>query len=226
MYAVIQTGGKQYRIKSGEQVRVESLPAAVGAAVYFDQVLAVGEGDAVRAEPEDLVEPWVEPERVQLLQHLHRVVFVSEPDQIAHVNTVVAQLPQQVAVGIEDPAQRIGDVAVQQLVVVRQVAPGGDPALEHRDVGGAEAVDLDAIDVRGKAIADALQLLARLDPAPGAGTRFKTELKDVPSQISVMTKEFLEDIATPCPSCGGRRYRAEILEELVELLALRDPAQR
>jgi large subunit ribosomal protein L21 len=48
MYAIIKTGGKQYRIKAGEQVRVESLPAEVGAAVFFDQVLAVGEGDAVR----------------------------------------------------------------------------------------------------------------------------------------------------------------------------------
>ena len=48
MFAVIKTGGKQYRVKSGEQVRVESLVADVGAAVSFDQVLAVGEGDAVR----------------------------------------------------------------------------------------------------------------------------------------------------------------------------------
>ena len=48
MYAIIKTGGKQYRVKSGEQVRVESLSAGVGAAVSFDQVLAVGEGDAVR----------------------------------------------------------------------------------------------------------------------------------------------------------------------------------
>jgi len=48
MYAIIKTGGKQYRVKSGEQVRVESLTADVGAAVSFDQVLAVGEGDAVR----------------------------------------------------------------------------------------------------------------------------------------------------------------------------------
>jgi large subunit ribosomal protein L21 len=48
MYAIIKTGGKQYRVKSGEQLRVESLPAEVGAAVSFDEVLAVGEGDAVR----------------------------------------------------------------------------------------------------------------------------------------------------------------------------------
>ena len=47
MYAVIQTGGKQYRVKSGEQVKVEALPADVGAAVSFDNVLMLGEGDGL-----------------------------------------------------------------------------------------------------------------------------------------------------------------------------------
>jgi len=48
MYAVIQTGGKQYRVKSGEQLRVELLPAEGGAAVSFDRVLMLGEGDGAR----------------------------------------------------------------------------------------------------------------------------------------------------------------------------------
>jgi large subunit ribosomal protein L21 len=48
MYAVIQTGGKQYRVKSGEQVKIEALPAEVGAAVSFDRVLMLGEGDGAR----------------------------------------------------------------------------------------------------------------------------------------------------------------------------------
>jgi large subunit ribosomal protein L21 len=48
MYAVIKTGGKQYRVSSGEKLRVELLDVEVGAAVQFEQVLAVGEGDAVK----------------------------------------------------------------------------------------------------------------------------------------------------------------------------------
>jgi large subunit ribosomal protein L21 len=48
MYAVIQTGGKQYRVKSGEQVKIEALPAEVGATVSFDRVLMLGEGDGAR----------------------------------------------------------------------------------------------------------------------------------------------------------------------------------
>ena len=48
MYAVIQTGGKQYRVKSGEQVKVELLAVEVGAAVSFDRVLMLGEGEGVK----------------------------------------------------------------------------------------------------------------------------------------------------------------------------------
>ena len=48
MYAVIQTGGKQYRVKSGEQLKIELLAAEVGAQVSFDRVLMLGEGDGVK----------------------------------------------------------------------------------------------------------------------------------------------------------------------------------
>jgi large subunit ribosomal protein L21 len=48
MYAIIRTGGKQYRVQSGEQVRVEALSAEVGASVSLDQVLLVGSGDSVK----------------------------------------------------------------------------------------------------------------------------------------------------------------------------------
>ena len=48
MYAVIKSGGKQYRVESGAKLRVERLPADVGAAVSFDEVLLVGDGDGVK----------------------------------------------------------------------------------------------------------------------------------------------------------------------------------
>jgi large subunit ribosomal protein L21 len=60
MYAVIQTGGKQYRVKSGEQVKIEMLPADVGAAVSFDRVLMLGEGDGARVGA-----PYVDGARVK-----------------------------------------------------------------------------------------------------------------------------------------------------------------
>ena len=47
MYAVIKTGGKQYRVVNGEKLKVEQIPADVGAEITLDQVLMVGEGEAV-----------------------------------------------------------------------------------------------------------------------------------------------------------------------------------
>lgn len=48
MYAIIATGGKQYRVTEGDLVRIEKLEAEVGSSVDFDQVLLVGEGEDVR----------------------------------------------------------------------------------------------------------------------------------------------------------------------------------
>lgn len=48
MYAVIKSGGKQYRVESGAEVRVETLVADVGAKVAFEEVLLVGAGDSVK----------------------------------------------------------------------------------------------------------------------------------------------------------------------------------
>lgn len=48
MYAVIQTGGKQYRVSAGDTVRVELLAAEEGATVELDKVLMVADGDAVK----------------------------------------------------------------------------------------------------------------------------------------------------------------------------------
>jgi large subunit ribosomal protein L21 len=44
MYAVIKTGGKQYKVASGEKIKVEQISADVGQEVTIDQVLAVGNG--------------------------------------------------------------------------------------------------------------------------------------------------------------------------------------
>lgn len=47
MYAVIKTGGKQYRVTPGMKLKVEQLTAEVGGKVMLDQVLAVGEGESM-----------------------------------------------------------------------------------------------------------------------------------------------------------------------------------
>ena len=44
MYAVIKTGGKQYKVAAGEKIKVEQIAADVGQEIMIDQVLAVGNG--------------------------------------------------------------------------------------------------------------------------------------------------------------------------------------
>jgi len=48
MYAIIETGGKQYKVQNGDQIKVEKLNAEAGSAVVFDKVLAAGEGADIK----------------------------------------------------------------------------------------------------------------------------------------------------------------------------------
>jgi large subunit ribosomal protein L21 len=48
MYAVIETGGKQYRVTEGQTLRVEKLGAEVGANVDMDKILMVANGDDIK----------------------------------------------------------------------------------------------------------------------------------------------------------------------------------
>jgi large subunit ribosomal protein L21 len=47
MYAVVKTGGKQYRVAAGQKLKIEQLAADVGAEVVLDQVLFLGNGEDV-----------------------------------------------------------------------------------------------------------------------------------------------------------------------------------
>ena len=47
MYAVINTGGKQYRVAAGEKLKIEQIAADVGQEIVLDQILAVGNGSDI-----------------------------------------------------------------------------------------------------------------------------------------------------------------------------------
>ncbi len=51
MYAIIATGGKQYKVSEGDIITIEKLGAAAGETVTFDQVLAVNNGELVACSP-------------------------------------------------------------------------------------------------------------------------------------------------------------------------------
>lgn len=48
MYAVVKTGGKQYRIAVGEKLKIEQIPADIGQEISLDHVLSVGEGEQLK----------------------------------------------------------------------------------------------------------------------------------------------------------------------------------
>jgi len=54
MYAVIKTGGKQYKVAAGDKIKVEQIAADVGQDITIDQVLAVGDGADLKVGS-----PWV-----------------------------------------------------------------------------------------------------------------------------------------------------------------------
>ena len=66
MYAVIQTGGKQYRVSEGDTLRVEKLGAEEGASVDLDKVLMVANGDDVKVGT-----PYVEGGKVTATVKTH-----------------------------------------------------------------------------------------------------------------------------------------------------------
>ena len=66
MFAVIKTGGKQYKISEGDTLRVESLPYDEGEALEIDQVLMVADGDNIK-----LGQPYVEGSSVKAVVKSH-----------------------------------------------------------------------------------------------------------------------------------------------------------
>jgi large subunit ribosomal protein L21 len=59
MYALIQTGGKQYRVSPGEEVKIEKLPGKIGDQITFDKVLLTSDGETT-----NLGNPYLENTRV------------------------------------------------------------------------------------------------------------------------------------------------------------------
>ena len=66
MYAVIMTGGKQYRVEEGDSLRVERLDAEEGAEIEIDRVLLVGDGEQVTVG-----RPFVEHGKVAATVKVH-----------------------------------------------------------------------------------------------------------------------------------------------------------
>ena len=86
MYAVIKTGGKQYRVTPGESLKVETLEAEVGASISFSEVLMVADGDAITVGSPTVVGAVVKAEvvshgrgdKIRIIKHRRRKHYHKE----------------------------------------------------------------------------------------------------------------------------------------------------
>ena len=75
MHAVIKTGGKQYRVVTGEKLKIEQIPADVGTEITLDQILMVGEGESVQIGTPFLTGPPVKATVLSQGRHDKVMIF-------------------------------------------------------------------------------------------------------------------------------------------------------
>ena len=75
MFAIVKTGGKQYRVAPGDQIVVERIDGGVGSEVSLDQVLAVGNGDSAAIGRPRLADASVRARIVQQPRGTKVIVF-------------------------------------------------------------------------------------------------------------------------------------------------------
>ncbi len=75
MYAVVETGGRQYRIRPGDTIEVEKLPGEVGDTVTLPKVLMVGEGTEVTIGAPELADVRVEAQIVAQKRGKKLIIF-------------------------------------------------------------------------------------------------------------------------------------------------------
>ena len=99
MYAVLQTGGKQYRIEEGQTLKVEKLPVDVDATIDFDKVLMVADGDKV-----NIGQPYVAGAKVTakvLEQGRHKKIKIIKFKRRKHHDKQMGHRQYYTAVKIE-----------------------------------------------------------------------------------------------------------------------------
>jgi large subunit ribosomal protein L21 len=205
MYAVIKTGGKQYRVAANDTIEIEKLEGSAGDSVAFTDVLMVSNGDAV-----ELGAPLVEGATVAgeiVAQTRGPKIIIFKKRRRKHYRRKNGHRQDLTAVRITE-------------ILTGGAAPGrkaaDEPAAKPEEAKG-EAAPLAA---PAEAKADDLSLIAGIGPKiqsalTGMGyTRF--------AQIVALTPEEIETIDTAMKS-KGRIARDEWVEQAKELMAGKPP---
>ena len=78
MFAIIKTGGKQYKVTANEIIKVEKLAGASGDAIEFTDILMMGQGDSVKIESCDVTSKWSKEQNKEFVNY---VIFAFDNSQ-------------------------------------------------------------------------------------------------------------------------------------------------
>ena len=155
MYAVIETGGKQYRVQNGDQICVEKLNVEDGAHVVFDKVLVCGEGADIKVGAPYLEGITVEGEAVESGKGKKVVIFKykakkdyrkkqghRQPYTMVEITSIAGEkapvkeeAPPEEAKAEEAPAEEVVEEAKAEEAVeeVKEEAPAEEAAAEDAE---------------------------------------------------------------------------------------------
>ncbi len=160
MYAVIKTGGKQYRVAAGEKLKIEQIPADVGTEITLDQVLMVGEGESVKIGSPMLAGATVTAKVIA--QGRHPKVTIFKMRRRKHYQKHQGHRQNYTELLISQIASDLGVFKAEAKTAVKA---------QGKEQAGAKADDLTKVEGIGPKINEILQ---------GAGIRTFSELAATP----------------------------------------------
>ena len=140
MYAVIKTGGKQYRVAAGQKLKIEQIPADIGAEITIDQVLAVGSGDQLSVGA-----PLVDGATVSatvIAQGRHDKIRIFKMRRRKHYRKTQGHRQSYTEVFIAKIASALGTVEADAAAPLPSAPPAGDDLTIIEGVGPKIAEEL------------------------------------------------------------------------------------
>ena len=153
MYAIIETGGKQYKVQNGDQIKVEKLNVEDGAAVVFDKVLAAGEGADIKVGTPYLEGLTVEGKVVESGKGKKVVIFKykakkdyrkkqghRQPYTLVEITAVAGEKAKKKAAKKEEPAKEEAVEAPATELVEEAVEEPAEEAVKAAPVKPAKSL--------------------------------------------------------------------------------------
>jgi len=206
MFAVIKTGGKQYRVAANDLLKVEKVDGSVGDIVEFGQVLAFGEGDAAT-----IGAPFVDG-----------AVVTAEVVEQGKTRTVIAFKKRR----RQNSRRKIGHRQLLTTVRIAEILTGGEKPSRKAAKAEAKSEVAGIADLSPKVSPAKAEVADDIALIGGIGAVLKEKLTEAGyATLTSISKLKKADIAKLDEelSLGGRIEREEWVEQAKELLAGKPP---